>query len=245
MSDIVLPNNVKALLDNLIRVNSLPHDELTDEYKVNIEYAKRLGQSGWTINGEKSPNDIREWIRMIESKGEEAIAEQFSDNDIERILESTEKRYINPPESGYLNRAIENYYSGRYTESAVFFLAFLDYRINFLSKSDYSRKKKQCTIGIAEHGKEKYSSFDNQPMFRHFIICDYIPSFSAYMERLFTEDERYDFDKGVEPPYLNRDWLMHGRMTRRVKKYECVQLINSLVTLADIEEMLTEDNNNG
>ena len=77
------------------------------------------------------------------------------------------------------------------------------------------------------------------------MICDYIPSFAAFAERLFCEAKgSYDMETGTEPPYLNRNWLMHGRMTRDVRKYECIQLINALDALMYIEEYL-EDTDNG
>lgn len=35
-------------------------------------------------------------------------------------------------------------------------------------------------------------------------------------------------EKGIEPPYLNRNWLMHGRMNRSIERYECIQILNAL-----------------
>ncbi len=31
------------------------------------------------------------------------------------------------------------------------------------------------------------------------------------------EVDGFKFENGIEPPYLNRNWLMHGRMNRRVE----------------------------
>ena len=53
------------------------------------------------------------------------------------------------------------------------------------------------------------------------------PSLIEYSNRVFY-DEPYPFVKGIEPPYLNRNWLMHGRMTREIERYECIQVLNAL-----------------
>lgn len=53
------------------------------------------------------------------------------------------------------------------------------------------------------------------------------PSLIAYLNRTFV-DGKYPFEKGVEPSYLNRNWLMHGRMKRKIERYECIQILNAL-----------------
>ena len=44
-------------------------------------------------------------------------------------------------------------------------------------------------------------------------------------------DGEYIFDKGVEPPYINRNWLLHGKCGREIERFECIQLINALETV--------------
>lgn len=41
-------------------------------------------------------------------------------------------------------------------------------------------------------------------------------------------DDPYKFENGIEPPYLNRNWLMHGQMNRSIERYECIQILNAL-----------------
>lgn len=42
------------------------------------------------------------------------------------------------------------------------------------------------------------------------------------------EVDGFKFENGIEPPYLNRNWLMHGRMNRSIERYECIQILNAL-----------------
>ena len=53
------------------------------------------------------------------------------------------------------------------------------------------------------------------------------PSLIAYLNRIFI-DSPYKFENGIEPPYLNRNWLMHGRMNRSIERSECIQILNAL-----------------
>ena len=50
---------------------------------------------------------------------------------------------------------------------------------------------------------------------------------STYLNRIFI-DGSYKFENGIEPPYLNRNWLMHGRINRSIKRCECIQILNAL-----------------
>ena len=53
------------------------------------------------------------------------------------------------------------------------------------------------------------------------------PSIIEFLNRLFV-DGKYTFEKGLEPPYINRNWLLHGRSSRTVERFECIQLFNAL-----------------
>lgn len=245
MGELKLSDKTLEIIENIKRINALSYDELSSELQKAIDISRRLGENGWTINGNKTPNNIREWLSIIESKGEEAVSELFSEDEIDNIFGQIEERYKELPERGYIWRAIENYHAGRYTEAAMFLLGFLDYRISKITPENYRRKVGQCQEGIVIQGEICFQNHASRPAFRQFVVCNYIPSFSAFATRLFVDGKMYDFDEGVEPPYLNRNWLLHGRMTRRVKRYECIQLIHSFTTLAEIEDWITEDTDHG
>ena len=53
------------------------------------------------------------------------------------------------------------------------------------------------------------------------------PSLIEFLNRLFVDGE-YAFGKNTEPPYINRNWLLHGRSSRVIERYECIQLFNAL-----------------
>ena len=56
---------------------------------------------------------------------------------------------------------------------------------------------------------------------------DMYPSIIGFLNRLFV-DGKYSFENGVEPPYINRNWILHGKSCRVIERYECIQLFNEL-----------------
>lgn len=47
------------------------------------------------------------------------------------------------------------------------------------------------------------------------------------MNRPFVDGE-YRFENENKPPYVNRNWLLHGRSEREIQRYECIQLSNAI-----------------
>lgn len=40
--------------------------------------------------------------------------------------------------------------------------------------------------------------------------------------------------KRVSPPYINRNWLLHGKCCREIERFECIQLLNALETIENV-----------
>ncbi len=62
---------------------------------------------------------------------------------------------------------------------------------------------------------------------------DIYPSLIAFLNRLFVDGE-YTFERGVEPPYINRNWLLHGKCCREIEQFECIQLLNALEIIENV-----------
>lgn len=217
-------------------LTTFSYGQLNQKYRKRIAVSEALGKHGWTVNYRKTPNDAREWLNIIDASDESAIAEQFDENDIRQMQRDITEQYREKPASLYLDLAGRNYEAGRYTEAAMFYLATINYRINCITPAEIRRITRQCEKALTEIGASQYDDLHYLPVTRMFFICDALPSFKAFATRAFVDGKAHDLDAGVEPPYLNRNWLMHGRMTRLVEKYECIQLINALSTLIEIEK---------
>ena len=228
-------------LDEIIaemkRISQLEYEELNAEFKTRFEICSKLGSYGWVPHGSLIPSDFPQWLHRIESRGEEDIATDFSENAVNDMIDRIMNVCHMLPERMYADKGFDHYFAGHYTEAALFLLPLLDYRYSKTTK--FGRDKWQrLKNGLPEVKQQLFDTLKPRPMTRIIVEIDDIPAFTAFAARLFTEDEKYKFGTGTEPPYLNRDWLMHGRMTRRVKRYEIIQLINGLNTWLDIEEEL-------
>lgn len=209
--------------------------------KKRIDAARRLGEYGWTVSPSKTPSNVCEWINVIMQEGESAIARKFTQKDIEEIFTFLKEIYSDNSTALYLQHAIDNYRKKNYTEAAMFFFALLDNRVFYLASERYPyNKRKQIENGINESGKKYYQCLRTERSYRLFVACDYIPSLIAYCMRVFNDAKGFECYTGNVPPYLNRNWLHHGRMAREVKKYEVIQIINALDTAAELEDMMEE-----
>ena len=60
-----------------------------------------------------------------------------------------------------------------------------------------------------------------------------------FTEEIFNDvsqfvDGEYAFEKGIEPPYINRNWLLHGKCCREIERFECIQLLNALESIENV-----------
>lgn len=110
--------------------------------------------------------------------------------------------------------------------------ALIDYRVN--TKIDFSKierptnRNKFSNKGFSNHTENEYENVDN--MFKTFLFACMYLSLIEFLKRLFV-DGKNSFKSGNEPNYLNRSWLMHGRVTKQIQRFECLQLFNALDTL--------------
>ena len=92
-----------------------------------------------------------------------------------------------------------------------------------------SYKVKYSNSGFANQMAEDFRQLTEKRGFmsKKIYFLEMYPSLIAYLNRIFI-DGLYKFENGIEPPYLNRNWLMHGRMNRSIERYECIQILNAL-----------------
>ena len=119
-----------------------------------------------------------------------------------------------------------------YMTAAMYLLALLDNRVNELvdfPKQRMSYRVKYSNDGFANQKAEDFRQLTEKRGFmsKKIYFLEMYPSLIAYLNRIFI-DGLYKFENGIEPPYLNRNWLMHGRMNRSIERYECIQILNAL-----------------
>lgn len=237
-------NNMPGLLkvaeilrdyEQYVRANEgLSEEEFEEKYRDRIERSKRSGRNGWVMTQYAPLDELMEWEQIFE-EGESAGEMYFDGEGISILLEikkGLEEKYISGAEYHYYHRGITAFESGDYMTSAMYLCGVLDYRVSKLvkfPKRRLSNREKYSDKGFKEQKEDDFKKLSDRHsvMTKQILFLDLYPSLIEYLNRVFFDGD-YTFDKGIEPPYLNRNWLLHGRMSREPQRYECIQILNAL-----------------
>lgn len=111
----------------------------------------------------------------------------------------------------------------------MYFVALIKYRIT--RNIEFSEKAKRYKDKFSRHGFKDHlaTEYKAAPGFMTKIVLflGIYPSLIDFLNRLFV-DKKDTFENDQEPPYVNRNWLLHGRCDRDIERYECIQLLNAL-----------------
>lgn len=225
-----LTEEMKKYVDETKANENLSQNEFEDKYACEIEVCKKLGNSGWVVSEHSNPREISEWYELLKNGDEQEIMTYFEGGNgcaLWNIFLKLENKY-ELSDGVYFRKAKEFFDIEDYMTSAMYLVALIEARTNKLMKyprgTTYGRK--YSVEGFKSHLAtefEKNTSF----LTKRFLFLEMYPSIIEFLNRLFVDGE-YTFEKGLEPPYINRNWLLHGRSSRTIERFECIQLFNAL-----------------
>lgn len=157
------------------------------------------------------------------------------------ILNGLEIKYA-LSENKYFIKAKEYFEAEDYMTSSIYLVALIEAVTNELMKypKGIKYKQKYSEVGFEKHLEIEYDKV-NSFFTKRFLFLEMYPSIIEFLDRLFVDGE-YTFERGVEPPYINRNWLLHGKSNRDIERFECIQLFNALSV---IEFVFSITNKNG
>lgn len=218
----------------------LSEEEFEKRYGEAIADSRLLGTSGWVVSGHATPKEIQEWCEEVTiEKKQEKILKFFENNNcsvIRSIVGDLRKKYVQEANISYLDRGIKAFKEEDYNTAAMYWVALLDYRINMLvqfPENAKHNKQKFSEKGFNEIKRNKYDSISKSLISKEYLFLRVYPSLIAYLNRMFV-DGKYEFKNKIEPPYINRNWLMHGRSGRKIERYECIQVLNAIDMIESI-----------
>lgn len=225
-----MTEEIKRYIEEAKTSENLSQSEFEDKYACEIEVCKELGTSGWVVSEHSNPREISEWYELLMSGKEKDIITYFEGDNgyiLLNIFKKLEKRY-ELSDKLYFMKAKEFFESEDYMTSAIYLVALIDTRTNKLVKYPKGIKYSQKYSGV---GFEKHLAIEfeknNSFLRKRFLFLEMYPSIIEFLRRLFVDGE-YTFERGIEPPYINRNWLLHGRSSRVIERFECIQLFNAL-----------------
>ena len=209
----------------------LSQSEFEAKYSYEIEVCKKLGRAGWVVSEHSNPRKVKEWYDLLMNQDDTEISTYFEGDNgciLSNIFRGLEKKYCVEPNQRYYSKAKCFFEQEDYMTSSMYLVALLEARTNELMNYPKGTRYKQK---YSEEGFENHlqTEFDKVDSFftKRYLFLDVYPSIIEFLNRLFV-DGKYTFENGVEPPYINRNWLLHGRSYRMIERYECIQLFNAL-----------------
>lgn len=236
-----LSEKTMAFIEEAKASENLSHEDFLNKYGEEIDVCKAIGQAGWVISEHSNPRKIKEWYQLIAQGKEKEIADYFdaeNGHTLKSIRNNLSLCYVEAHSCRYYNKGIEAYDEEDYMTAAMYLVALLEARINdymnYPSKTPYS--KKYSDKGFEQHLSQEFLK-TNSFFTKRFLFLDIYPSLIEYLNRLFV-DGIYTLESKKEPPYINRNWLLHGRCTRNIERFECIQILNALSVIEFLFKMV-------
>ena len=232
-----LSKEVQEFIKETKKSENLSEEEFEKRYGEEFEVCKMLGTNGWVVSGRSNPRYIKNWYRaLIEGEPSKIVSffEEDDDRVIKNIMDTLERKYTDPVNRNYYSRGIKAFKDNDYMTAAMYLVGLLEARVNtlvqFPPKTKY--KEKFSHKGFVDIKQEQFAE-SNSFFTKRYYFLDVYPSLIAFLNRLFVDGE-YTFEKGKEPPYINRNWLLHGKCCREIERFECIQLFNVLETIENV-----------
>lgn len=210
---------------------NLSHEEFLNKYGEEIDICKAVGKAGWVVSEHSNPRKIKEWYQLVVQGRTSEIVDYFDadhNQTLKNIRNKLSECYVETYSCRYYNKGIEAYDKEDYMTAAMYLVALLESRINdymnYPHRTPYS--KKYSVEGFEQHLNQEFLKV-NSFFTKRFLFLDMYPSLIEYLNRLFV-DGIYSFKNENEPPYINRNWLLHGKCARNIDRFECVQILNAL-----------------
>ncbi len=227
-----LMGRFSALQEEIRKTENLSVQEFEKKYSAERARSAELGKKGWVISQHVNPRIVKEWYKYLGGKdADNAIVKYFYDKGIlEKIRTELSRTYINLPDKRYYDKGINAFDDGDYMGAAMYLFPLFDKRTSELVRPEGIKNKER--YGDKGYLRKREKVYEGKGFFsKEYIFINGFASLIAFTRRTFCEESGYSMRGGTEPPYLNRNWLLHGRMERTVEKYECLQLLNALGVL--------------
>lgn len=236
-----ITKSIEPVLRRIEEDKTLTDEEFKNKYKKRYENSLFIGNAGWVASPHGNTADIYEWCDKI--KDNEKIIIDFFDGEkgeIDNILNELNNCFKEYDKRFYYEKAYSFFINKDYMTAAYYFLSLIDDRVNTVFDfGEHKKYSKKYNLDSLDNQFEcKYRTIKNGTVTKYILLLDLIPSLWAYLNKLYN-DKEYKFENNIEPPYLNRNWLFHGRSKREVTRKDCLQLINALDAIEFINKCST------
>lgn len=198
------------------------------------EKCKKIGENGWAHSPYWSPNKNetwdKTWDKMIQENKSEKILVYFTSNDYSLLHEIIFRGSYQFGNFNWWKEATDLFFKKYYLGCAMILTALLERGIRDCPIDSWKQKvTKFYESAIVDRISQIYNEESIEPISRYIDTVLLLPSLDGFITSFF--DGGYRFDNGIEPQYLERNWLMHGMTDRNITEEDCIKLFNANATL--------------
>ena len=199
-------------------LSQLPSLSFTKEEIEEMRTAlRRWGECGWTVPGNAKFEEFLTEPRSI--KDANRIASKYCSKEyMEKIFEET-LNFRSVRKSDY-SEAIDDYNDRRYKSCACILFSLIDAKLIRMQKDKKQGKLEHRDVGKAAVEKSKRKILNDTDIENTYFSILRFENAYACLGKLFEHGRNFV----IQPDLLNRNFLLHGMLTRRVTKRDCDQL---------------------
>lgn len=203
-----------------------------EEKEKYIESQRQWGEYGWTMNPCAAYGTM--FVIAPETKEEaDAVAlKNCRKKTMPLIFEEIRKRKKVRRED--FEEAVFDFNNSEYKSCALILFTLIDAQlIRLQKKSDFDSKQSQRKVGAQAVKKAKTKAEDDLDK-RLFFTTMFCSNLFACLFKVFENGN--DFRR--QPQVINRNFLNHGMLTRRVTRKDCIQLFLLYYNMLSFIEMI-------
>lgn len=175
------------------------------------------GEYGWTLPPHAKPSDF--FTTPENKKNADKIGDSYcKQGQMDALF--TETRKISGVKLSDYEEAVANYNEKRYKSCALILFSLIDAKLIRMQRTDdrngRGRRPSGKSAAINVYNRIKNETELEEELFVFFRL----ENIYACMKKVFQDGD--DFKK--QPDVINRNFLNHGMLTRRVRRRDCVQL---------------------
>ena len=215
-----ITENMRVFSERLSElVKSIQIPEISDERKQElIESHRQWGEYGWTINPCADYETLCDTVPGSKKQADLAAMKYCSKKYMPLVFE--EIRKCKRVKIADFEESVFAFESSRYKSCALLLFSLIDAQlIRLQKKSDFDEKQRRRMVGAKAVTKAKTRAENDLSDSMLFTAMFYANLFSCLF-KMFEDGK----DFKTQPQVINRNFLDHGMLTRRVSRKDCIQL---------------------
>lgn len=224
-------NSIVSAASELWKSIKIP--TISEERKAEIAKAQiKWGELGWTQPPD-SPAGLFNTVPDDNDKANKVALKYCTNEEMNALFDDL--REMKRVKKSDLEEAIFDYKNSKYKSSALILFGLIDARLIRLQRKEDRNAKGRRAVG-ASAAKKLFSRIEKEQDIKKkcFLLFNFL-NVNSCLQKVFEDGD--DFKK--QPLVINRNFVDHGMMYRKVTKRDCIQLFLLYYNLMDFLDIIS------